>query len=92
MNQLSYTCHWKQKFDVKVDKLKVKVNLIQHKIYLTIFSKLMNYIFKCDMHHCGHPNIDDGSHPHPAPEYDIYLVNTTQTQVYTNILSNKIII
>ena len=36
----------------------------------------------CEMHHCGHPNKDDGSHSHPHADNNIYLVETDQTKAH----------
>ena len=37
---------------------------------------------KCDIHHCGHPNKEDGSHTHPDSILNIDLVETEETQTY----------
>ena len=36
----------------------------------------------CNMHHCGHPNKEDGSHSHPDSILNLDLVETAQTQAY----------
>ena len=36
--------------------------------------------FSCELHHCGHPNQDEGSHPHPPDINNILLVENSQTE------------
>ena len=45
----------------------------------------------CEMHHCGHPNQDEGSHTHPPADNNIYLVETDQTRAYHVPYSKNVI-
>ena len=38
-------------------------------------------MLQCELHHCGHPHLEEGSHSPPGPEYNISLVETSKTQV-----------
>lgn len=38
-------------------------------------------MLQCEIHHCGHPNTDEGSHPMPEDKLNISLVETSKTQV-----------
>ena len=42
---------------------------------------------ECIIHHCGHPNVGDGSHPHPPTDNYINLINTN---IETNFTSSYV--
>lgn len=39
---------------------------------------------ECIIHHCGHPNVGDGSHPHPPTNNYINLINTNLETNFTS--------
>ena len=78
-SQLEYKCKDKRKWI----KHGATSTAVASRRYECLWKKQYNVVandLSCELHHCGHPNKEHGSHPAPPDKYDISLVETDETK------------